>query len=1057
MNSNTLGHAIIAWLNSIKHNNTAINIWTSAQDMYKLFITCSSSSQIDDITYQTFLKKLNVIVSHTDYLTSKVLKDDNYVRMYYYFINYDINSNTESNDTTLSPTIQRARKKNNRTLLQQDVSHNQSSLIVDASSLVVTPTDNRHNGNNSTIRNISEMSISNSETLPRYNMNTHVLLDPSLAVHNLDIPVLSDNNRSNTKYPTLTKYGITTDLSTQEGISNIHSLLIDIEKLSLEYDLTFPRINNTFAKPYFIPTGLSSMQAYNNWEKKGYGIINMLVNISNKRYDIETNEPIAISYLLKRLSKVYPKSFETQAINIGYTRPPRMSAIETAAVLSESGIADRKIYDVIQKHIKCKLNGHELFCPKRDLDELTSRLPKVECKSIQFERELDLKKEKVELAIVDTNEAICLDMDRYLVATFDKKEIFDDTTSPYVPLYKTKTPATQDGTYVLIGTDHGKGAAQFLIRFLLGGSDVRRRHNRPDYNTRTISYATIKCRKDPYEILKLSAEETNKCIATLSTHNLVSLCDEQGTMRCIFIDARCTSYTVTNRILYATGPNIDKQYQIPIEIENDIKYRIVCKSFYVLQVGDLAAQMALQGRESMASTRCIKCSLTKAEWTNEMSGRDLTIADINNNIKPNANIGQKQCLLWNICPSNTVVPILHCEMGTVNDQLYKKLFRDILTLDVGSNEEYNKRMSVIDIRETMEQLEETKDSMETDLDMLKHNLSSRRNELNRTKVNAQNRLKNAKRNSVLNAIKIGSLEDLLTITRRDIKEIDTILYRKKEEVDSLEKEIVDQFNLLDKAELSVKSMQWESRRQEVSIHSKIERILESHGVTIQTYHGGNLTGGAILTFLEKHQSIMDDIKDVCKQYIDQHIREGSSLSLPTIEVFNLKLDAHRRLFKAQDAVYAHLRLIHPTRQEMIETRERIAIMKSLWLSMGLSVTPKAHLIFTHAADDQQRYGGIGDKIEDPLEKRHQFQMQVDLILNRMKGGLETKMHTQLKYEWRNTHPLVIEQIKHVSSRTRRKRKLPDDVSIADERRTTLITERHRMRAANINDMNLTQM
>ena len=53
---------------------------------------------------------------------------------------------------------------------------------------------------------------------------------------------------------------------------------------------------------------------------------------------------------------------------------------------------------------------------------------------------------------------------------------------------------------------------------------------------------------------------------------------------------------------------------------------------------------------------------------------------------------------------------------------------------------------------------------------------------------------------------------------------------------------------------------------------------------------------------------------------------------------------------------------------MLETRRRISIMKTQWLAMGLSITPKAHLIFEHVADDQMRFGGIGDKIEDPLKK-----------------------------------------------------------------------------------------
>ena len=83
--------------------------------------------------------------------------------------------------------------------------------------------------------------------------------------------------------------------------------------------------------------------------------------------------------------------------------------------------------------------------------------------------------------------------------------------------------------------------------------------------------------------------------------------------------------------------------------------------------------MTLQGREGMASSRCIKCNLTQKEWTNNMRGTLLNVNDLNNTI-PNIHIGQKRPMLWSICPTDTVVPLLHCEMGTVNDQLYKKLF-----------------------------------------------------------------------------------------------------------------------------------------------------------------------------------------------------------------------------------------------------------------------------------------------------------------------------------------------------------------------------------------------
>ena len=185
---------------------------------------------------------------------------------------------------------------------------------------------------------------------------------------------------------------------------------------------------------------------------------------------------------------------------------------------------------------------------------------------------------------------------------------------------------------------------------------------------------------------------------------------------------------------------------------------------------------------------------------------------------------------------------------------------------------------------------------------------------------------------------------------------------------------MSELKLLEIAVSNVKSIQWENRKKEVSIHTKIERILEKHGVTIQTFHGGSLTGGSILKLLQNHDKIMDDITQVCHGYISNHQDTNSNIPMPSIEEFDKILSAHRALFKAQDAAYAHLRLIDPTTQEMAATRERIGIMKILWLAMGLSLTPKAHLIFDHAANDQLKYGGLGDKIEDPLEKRHQEQM-----------------------------------------------------------------------------------
>ena len=123
-------------------------------------------------------------------------------------------------------------------------------------------------------------------------------------------------------------------------------------------------------------------------------------------------------------------------------------------------------------------------------------------------------------------------------------------------------------------------------------------------------------------------------------------------------------------------------------------------------------------------------------------------------------------------------------------------------------------------------------------------------------------------------------------------------------------------------------------------------------------------------------------------------------------------------------------------------------MRELWGEMDLPETPKARLIFEHAADDQDKVDGLGDKIEDPLEKRHQEQMRVDHILSKMHGGFKARMKTQQKYEWRNNDLMVQEHIDRVKEHTSRKRP-GRDVSLADCRKHKVKKERQDNRIHNI--------
>ena len=73
--------------------------------------------------------------------------------------------------------------------------------------------------------------------------------------------------------------------------------------------------------------------------------------------------------------------------------------------------------------------------------------------------------------------------------------------------------------------------------------------------------------------------------------------------------------------------------------------------------------------------------------------------------------------------------------------------------------------------------------------------------------------------------------------------------------------------------------------------------------------------------------------------------------------------------------------------------------------MGFSLTAKAHLIFDHSCADQRRFGGLGDKIEDFIEKKHQSQKNLDYVTMRQSSKI-AQAQTQSKYEWMMNNPFL---------------------------------------------------
>mmetsp|Transcript_17306 Transcript_17306/g.26978 ORF Transcript_17306/g.26978 Transcript_17306/m.26978 type:complete len:136 (+) Transcript_17306:2037-2444(+) len=50
----------------------------------------------------------------------------------------------------------------------------------------------------------------------------------------------------------------------------------------------------------------------------------------------------------------------------------------------------------------------------------------------------------------------------------------------------------------------------------------------------------------------------------------------------------------------------------------------------------------------------------------------------------------------------------------------------------------------------------------------------------------------------------------------------------------------------------------------------------------------------------------------------------------------------------------------------------ILVLLETWRALNLNITVKAHLLETHVLSQFQKFGGLGDFIEEFLEQRHQY-------------------------------------------------------------------------------------
>ena len=59
------------------------------------------------------------------------------------------------------------------------------------------------------------------------------------------------------------------------------------------------------------------------------------------------------------------------------------------------------------------------------------------------------------------------------------------------------------------------------------------------------------------------------------------------------------------------------------------------------------------------------------------------------------------------------------------------------------------------------------------------------------------------------------------------------------------------------------------------------------------------------------------------------------------------LDQYLELFKSFDVTFGFLRIVDPNEVELDRTAAAVRLTHAIWLKMGFSITPKAHILFNH--------------------------------------------------------------------------------------------------------------
>jgi hypothetical protein len=256
------------------------------------------------------------------------------------------------------------------------------------------------------------------------------------------------------------------------------------------------------------------------------------------------------------------------------------------------------------------------------------------------------------------------------------------------------------------------------------------------------------------------------------------------------------------------------------------------------------------------------------------------------------------------------------------------------------------------------------------------------------------------------------------------------------------------------AKKNFKEFRLKKKKADRPVRTEIQNILEKFCISAAAYHGGDLNGVCARHLMAHSEEIFSNIQPYLLAY--EHDGRCSD------EYIRHFCDLYRSIFATLDVIMAKLHIKSGcAHEDDCMTLERsLKNLQQLWNATNLSHTPKLHALLSHAPKQMRNFKGIGDLLEDDVEKMHQIAGNYEARSSRLKSA-SGRAVAQAKMEAMSHNNSVQKSIQF--SKQLSKRKIDNDEKAiqqpskiklnykGDNKKMALKTERDRKRLKTLDE------